>query len=166
MTQDICQSIIVYLQQEIEWVSALNDLLLKEKEILEQNQFDQLNTVAEAKKTLSENLEKSSRQRVILMQLNPNNPQQHKAALDTFLQSLPSGQADSIRQLNEKLAHQLQICRERNSINGQVIATNLTTRKAIFDDLTSNATSDENQATYDSQGDVKKNPSSGNYQQV
>lgn len=167
MSVDVCQSVINYLQQEIDWVKALNDVLLKEKEILETNQLEQLTSIAETKQTLSENLEKSSRQRVALLQINPDNPEQHKSALEAFLNSLQTEQANVIRNLNETLAQQLHTCRERNNINGQVIATNVITRKAVIDSITSEAVGlDDNQATYNAKGDVKKNSRSGSSQEV
>lgn len=168
MTTDVFQSIIDYLKQEVEWAKALNDVLLKEKDALEKNKFEQLQSVAEAKQTLSENLENSSRKRLSLMQINPDNPKQHKAKLDDFLNTLPTDQASNLRNLIEALAHELTTCREQNNINGQVISTNLSTRKAIIDDLdiSPNKSKDDNQATYDAQGGVKKNPRSGSYQEV
>ena len=166
MTTDVCQTVVASLQQEVEWVKALNDVLLKEKEALEHNQFEQLTTFAETKKTLSENLEKSTKNRLEHMQIDPNNPTAHKEAFQKFLHSLPQEQASTIQQLNAALSEQLKLCGERNTVNGQVIATNFVARKALVENLTSNADKDENQATYDSQGDVKKNPRSGNYQEV
>ena len=166
MATDISQPIIDCLKQEVEWVTALNDVLLKEKQVLESNQFDELNTIAETKQKISENLEKSSRQRVLLLQINPNSPEQHRSALDKLLKALPEQEAITIKQLNDTLSQQLTLCRERNSINGQVIATNLTVRKEIVNGLLPEQAVDESQATYNAQGDVKKNPNSGSFQEV
>lgn len=166
MSNNPTNTLISQLEQEVAWVKELIVVLAEEKKVLEANQFEKLDTISEQKQTLSNQLEESTRQRLALLKANPNNPSEYKASLDAFLGQLSPNEAARIGELNESLTEQLQICRQGNIVNGQVIATNLMVKQANVDDLTKHPTTEQGSVTYDAKGGMKKSSGSGSSQQV
>jgi flagella synthesis protein FlgN len=125
------------LEQEINWIDALNILLVEEKEVLATRQFNQLEEFANKKQELSSQLEESAKQRMLL--INPTNANQSAhLALKEFLQNCSAEEVTQIDALNNKLVELLARCRELNTVNGQVIANNLYVRQEIVNTLTGN----------------------------
>lgn len=131
------EAMISHLSQEISWIEALNTLLAEEKIMLETRQFEHLEELANKKQDLSSRLEISAKERLDLygqdkINTNPN------AALQEFLKQCSPQEANEINKLNIKLVEQLGICRDLNTVNGQVIANNIHTRQQIVNVLSGN----------------------------
>ena len=65
----------------------------------------------------------------------------------------------TINDLNKELAEELSICRELNTVNGQVIATNIHTREEIVNIL-SGGTKAKDVSVYTSTGNIKSSKKS------
>lgn len=132
------KTLITQLEQEISWVEELNTLLSEEKEILSTSQFNQLETLAEKKQELSTKLEASAKQRVDLGGRRIIKKKPHGLLLSDFLKNCATEDGIQINHLNNTLAEKLNLCRELNTINGQVIANNMYTRQQIVNALSGN----------------------------
>lgn len=152
MTQ--AQRYIELVTQEINWLNQLNDLLAEEKEALGGRQFERLEQLAEQKQSLSTMLEQSAQSRTTLIGQESN-------SLSHFLESLSGKEADQIYLLNTRLREELNTCRELNTVNGQVIATNLYARQELINVLTGNS-ADLN-STYDASGTMNKGSDKGRH---
>lgn len=146
-----------HLEQEIKWIKQLNALLVEEKEMLATRQFDRLEELANKKQELSAQLEKSSTERVELINKNTEKTSAG-LSLKEFLKKCSANEADEINKLNESLAEQLIICRDLNTVNGQVIANNIHTRQQIVSVLSGSKA--EAVSVYTAAGNIK-NPSAG-----
>lgn len=102
--------------------------------MLAQRQFEELEPIANQKELLSKKLEQSASERMQLLEMAAY--KDAKLALQTFLNYCSSTEANQINELNTELAEKIATCRELNSINGQVITTNLSTRQEIINILT------------------------------
>ncbi|MDR3443306.1 MAG: flagellar protein FlgN [Legionella sp.] len=139
-----------HLEQEVTWVEALNALLLEEKTILETRQFPLLEELASKKQELSGKLEESASKRLAL--INDNIDQTAAAALKDFLKECSPSEAQRVTTLNSKLVDCLAICRELNTVNGQVIANNMYVRQEIINTLSGNKP--DAVSVYNSHGDL------------
>ncbi len=90
--------------------------------MLSERKFDSLDQLADKKMELSDLLDKSSKQRVSLLKIDINKPASQ--ALKEFVANCSEEDTKRIIKLNKELAETLNTCRERNSINGQVITNN------------------------------------------
>ncbi|WP_298622940.1 flagella synthesis protein FlgN [uncultured Legionella sp.] len=157
------KTLIDHLEQEINWIEHLNVLLSEERTVLETRQFDQLDVLAEKKQNLSVQLEASAKQRMAL--INGSNVDLAPGiALQEFLKDCPANDTQQINILNNKLAEQLSICRDLNTINGQVIANNIHTRQQIVNTLSGNKT--ESMSVYTSNGDLKSSTDTNHHQKA
>jgi flagella synthesis protein FlgN len=141
-----------HLKQEITWVKELNAALLEEKAILAERKFDKLEELANKKQALSTALEDSSKERMLL--IGDPDKKSPSAFLKQFLQHCDKADKDLISTLNKELAEHLNICRERNTVNGQVIATNIHIREEIVNIL-SGGNKVKDVSVYTSTGDIK-----------
>lgn len=157
------KSLVSHLEQEINWIEALNVLLSEEKTILATRQFDQLDVLAEKKQNLSTQLEASAKQRIDLINGSGINSSP-SAALQEFLKNCSVEETHQINKLNNKLAEQLGICRDLNTINGQVIANNIHTRQQIVSALSGNQ--NESISVYTSNGDLKSSTDTNHHQEA
>ncbi|HRD69580.1 MAG TPA: flagellar protein FlgN [Legionella sp.] len=139
--------LLTHLKQEIDWLIQLNDLLSEEKTALNTSEFNNLQTLALKKEELSAKLENSAAQRMELI----NN--QNSNSLKEFLAKCKPEEAKEITEHNSKLMEQLSICRELNTVNGQVIASNLHTRQQIVSALSGKK--DDALNIYTSNGNIK-----------
>lgn len=121
------------MEQEISWLKELNELLAKEKIVLATRQFEHIEEIANKKNQLSNDLEASNSRRIAVM--SEGNPGSIKVSIHDFIKKCSPDDSKKINKLNKNLAEQLAICRELNTINGQVIATNLHTRQQIVNIL-------------------------------
>lgn len=119
-----------HLEQEIKWVEQLNLLLSEEKMVLTTRQFDALDELANKKQALSNQIEESAKQRVALMQ-NTSHETAEIASLKAYLKNCTPEENNLISSLNNKLAEILTICKDLNSVNGQVISSNIHVRQQI-----------------------------------
>lgn len=130
MNNNKIKALATLLEQEINWVDALNILLADERLALETVDVDKLEVLAAKKQELSSFLEESAKQRMELFNIsNPDDPL--TSTLDSFLESSTPTERDQINTLNNKLAEILVECRDLNIINGQVIATQIHSRQQI-----------------------------------
>lgn len=155
--------LIGHLEQEINWIEALNILLAEEKNVLSTRQFNQLEELAEKKQVLSTKLEESAKQRIDL--INDTHPESSPSlSLQIFLKNCSVIEANKINTLNTKLIEQLSICRDLNTINGQVIASNIHTRQQIVNALSGNKV--EATSVYTSNGDMTSSNSANHHQKA
>ena len=140
--------LITHLKQEIDWLIQLNNLLSEEKTALNASQYNNLQTLALNKEELSAKLENSAAQRMELIKHSPNSN-----SLKEFLAKCKPEEAKVITDHNNKLMEQLSICRELNTVNGQVIASNLHTRQQIVSALSGKK--DDVLNIYTSNGNIK-----------
>lgn len=139
----IIKGLISHLEQEINWIEQLISTLSAEKIVLATRQFDQLEDLAEQKQDLTVKLEASAQQRTELM---------GNQKLSTLLQHSSGEETQQISKLNDKLAEKLMQCRDLNTVNGQVIATNIHTRQEIVSALSGNRV--DGVSVYNANGDV------------
>ncbi|MCL5272004.1 MAG: flagellar protein FlgN [Gammaproteobacteria bacterium] len=163
MNNNNATTLISHLEQEINWVEALNVLLSEEKNILATRQFDLLEVTAEKKQNLSAQLEESANQRMVLINGSGVNSTP-SASLQAFLKNCSTDEAHQINILNNKLVEQLSICRDLNTINGQVIANNIHTRQQIISTLSGSKT--EGISVYNSNGDIKSSTDTNHHQKA
>lgn len=154
------QVLAKHLKQEIEWIKELNDTLITEKQVLSTRQFDKLEELADKKQLLSTNLEASSKDRLKL--IGDPETQSPSAFLKTFLKECSAEDSELISNLNKELSDELSKCRELNTVNGQVIATNIHTREEIVNIL-SGSNKAKDVSVYTSTGNIKsgKKPTGG-----
>ncbi|KTD82896.1 flagella synthesis protein FlgN [Legionella waltersii] len=156
------KQLIEHLDQEINWVNDLNALLAEEKIVLATRKFDQLEDLAEKKQTLTLKLEESAKNRSTLMNLSPNSQNSAKESLQEFLKACSTDETTQINSLNSKLAEKLDLCRELNTVNGQVIANNIYTRQQIINALAGNKV--DATEVYNANGGIDK-PSDNSHHQ-
>ncbi|RUR11963.1 flagella synthesis protein FlgN [Legionella sp. km772] len=144
------QVLAKHLKQEIEWIRELNTILVEEKEVLTNRQFEKLEEIADKKQALSNNLEASSKERLSL--IGDPETQSPSEFLQKFLKECPPQEASLINNLNKELSNELTKCRELNTINGQVIATNIHTREEIVNILSGKG---KDVSVYTATGNIK-----------
>lgn len=127
--------LITQLEREISWVEQLNLLLLEEKNILATNQLDQLESLAGKKQELSNLIEQSASERMVLINHNNGKPSD---SLNRYLAQCSLAETNQINKLNNTLKERLSECRELNIVNGQVIAYNIHNRQEIVSSLSGN----------------------------
>ncbi len=154
------KTLISHLEQEINWIEKLNVLLSEEKNVLVTRQFDQLDVLAEKKQNLSTQLEESAKNRMTLINGSGINIPA-SAALQDFVKNCSADDVSQINKLNVQLAERLTICRDLNTINGQVIANNIHTRQQIVNALAGN--NNDAISVYNSNGDVKSSADKNHY---
>lgn len=150
----------LHLEQEIAWLDELNALLTVEKDILINRQFDQLEELANKKQLLSDNLENSAKRRIDFIQSSNS---QH-TSLSNGLTALPKEDSLLISELNKTLSEKLNLCRELNTINGQVIANNLHARQEIIHALSGNAS--HSVGVYNANGNITSTTDKGHHQEA
>lgn len=152
-----------HLAKEINWVEQLNDLLSEEKNILTTRQFSQLDELAVKKQALSNQLEDSSKQRKALIEnASSNNPQ--VTSFNELLQTSTTIEFNQINELSIKLAQALTHCRELNTINGQVIASNIYNRQEIINIISGNQT--EVGSIYTANGSMSSSNKTNHHQEA
>jgi flagella synthesis protein FlgN len=156
-------AVVNHLKQEIEWIQSLNTLLSQEREFLIAREYHALEAISIEKISLSEQLERSTRERIQLM--NPSHINEDpKETIQTFLAGCTNLEAVQINSHNKLLAEKLLICHDLNLVNGQVIATNLHTREELINTLTGRSV--DNLNVYTATGNVKSTSGNGHYQEV
>ncbi len=151
------KALVAHLEQEINWIEELNLILGEEKNILTTCQFDQLEDMANKKQEISDKLEESAKQRLTLVN-------QTTAVDKDFLKNFSTDEANQISELNIRLSEQLTICRELNTVNGQVIANNLHTRQEIVNALTGNKT--DAVSVYTANGNITSKNDNSHHQEA
>lgn len=152
-----------HLEQEINWVEQLNALLVDEKSVLTNSQFIELEELANKKQDLSDKLEASARQRLELIQNSGINPEGNHS-LQEFLKHSKGEEVQHVKNLNNQLAECLALCRELNSVNGQVISNNLHTRQQIVNVLSGKTADAVN--IYNATGNVMTNNDNNHHQEA
>ncbi|KTC93094.1 MULTISPECIES: flagella synthesis protein FlgN [Legionella] len=158
MTNSKITLLITQLKQEINWIDELIKRLSEEKKALAERQFTTLETIANQKETLSSQLEESANNRLQLLELPAYN-NDTKLALQAFLKPCSLEEANQVNQLNNQLAEKIAECRELNSINGQVISSNINSRQDLISILTGQNPSNAINI-YTATGDVKTSTAS------
>lgn len=157
------KTLISHLEQEINWIETLNALLAEEKQILATRQFEQLEDLANRKQDLSAKLEESAKQRISLFN-NSSADNSPSLTLQLFLKDCSAEETNQINKLNSKLVELLVICRDLNTINGQVIANNIHTRQQIVNALSGNST--DAVSVYTSNGDLHASSKANHHQEA
>ena len=140
-----------YLKQEITWLKELNAALREEKQALAAREFNKLEDLSNKKQDLSNKLESSSKERMTL--IGDPQTQSPSSFLKEFLKHCSAHDAQLVNTLNNELAEQLGLCRELNTVNGQVIATNMNTSQEIVNILSGNK--DKDVSVYKATGEIK-----------
>lgn len=157
------KELVKYLNDEINWIDELNSVLSEEKVVLATRQFDQLEDLADKKQALTNQLEDSAARRVQLLAGAPS-ASDAKSALSEFLSQCTPTEVNEINQLNNKLAEKLAYCRELNTVNGQVIASNIHTRQEIVNALMGNKA--DAVSVYTATGDISSTSDIGHHQEA
>ncbi|MCL9685606.1 flagella synthesis protein FlgN [Legionella maioricensis] len=155
------KTLATHLEQEINWVEALNTLLSEEKVMLATRQFDALEELANKKQRLSDKIEESAKQRVDLISNSNTNA---SLSLKEFLVNCSSEETEQLNKLNNKLAELLTTCRELNNVNGQVIVNNIHTRQQIVNALSGNKV--DAVSVYTATGNLKSSPDNNHHQEA
>ncbi|RAP36389.1 hypothetical protein B1207_09640 [Legionella quinlivanii] len=164
MTSPQASTLVSLLANEIHLLNNLCNVLAQEKEILLNRQFENLESLANQKQELSEQLEASGKQRSELL-TSSSNSSEHKNALEIFLNGCSAEEAGQIKRLNEELANKLIHCRELNTVNGQVIVTNLNIRQELVQILHGQHPA-EAVNTYTSTGDLNSKAGSNHHEKA
>jgi flagella synthesis protein FlgN len=136
---------------------------VQERELLVTSQFHALEAISLEKTTLSDQLEQSAKERISLM--NPANRQgDPKQFLQEFLNGCSKDEAEQINSHTKILAEKVALCRDLNSVNGQVISTNLHTREVFVNTITGNIADSLN--IYTATGNVKSSSGKAHCQEV
>lgn len=151
------KALVSHLEQEINWIEALNLILSEEKTTLASRQFDQLEELANKKQELSNKLEESAKQRLTIVNHSVTGEKE-------FLKNFSTEEAKQISRLNIKLAEKLTYCRELNTVNGQVIANNIHTRQEIVNALSGNKADAVN--VYTSNGTITSKNDNNHHQEA
>jgi flagella synthesis protein FlgN len=157
------KKLVSHLEQEINWIEQLNNLLAEEKIMLATRQFGQLEGLAEKKQTLSTNIEESAKERMDLIN-NFNKNIDPALSLKEFLKDCTTEESKQIDKLNTKLVGKLTMCRELNTVNGQVIANNIHTRQQIVNALSGNRT--DAVSVYNANGNIKSAADNNHHQEA
>lgn len=158
------QMMVNFLEQEINWIEKLNTLLSEEKIVLATRQFDQLEDLANQKQELSAKLEESARQRTTLINLSNATSENPGLSLKEFLRNCSPDEANLINKLNNALVERLTMCRELNTVNGQVIANNIHTRQQIVNALSGNNA--DAMSVYTANGNLKSTTETKHHQEA
>lgn len=154
--------LIHLLEQELNDLGSLRSVLSKEKEALIARDYESLEELANQKQQLSEQLEQSSKERIALLHIEHSN--HSKSVMEAFLSHCSVEEAQRINQLNAQLAEQLTMCREANTVNGQVIATNINVRQEFIAALSGQ--NGESHSVYTAAGEVKTSNETGKHQEA
>lgn len=158
------KTLVSQLEQEINWLDSLNALLAEEKMILTTRQFNHLAELAEKKQELSSQLEDSAKQRMELMNDSNNSDKHSQVSLSDFLQNCSTEDGIQINRLNSILVEKLNLCRELNTVNGQVIANNMYTRQQIVNALSGNDS--DAVSVYTSNGNLETSSENSHHQEA
>ncbi|CEK10456.1 flagella synthesis protein FlgN [Legionella hackeliae] len=153
MTDAKPATLIHILEQEINFIEKLITLLTEEKNALIARQFEMLESFATQKQELSNQLEQTTKQRVDLLGLDLQT-KPAKKALEDFLMHCSIQETEKINSLNKILAEKLILCRELNTVNGQVITSNINTRQEIINALTGQS-AESTASIYTATGNLK-----------
>ncbi|ASQ46119.1 flagella synthesis protein FlgN [Legionella clemsonensis] len=156
--------LIQILEQEINFVEQLIALLEEEKNALITRQFDLLESLANQKQMVSNQLEQITQQRTDLLGVDLQ-VKSAKESLKDFLAQCSTQEAAHVQILNAKLAEKLILCRELNAVNGQVITSNIYTRQEIINTITGQVP-ENTTSVYTASGGIKSSNDSNNYQKA
>ncbi|KTD64809.1 flagella synthesis protein FlgN [Legionella spiritensis] len=160
---DVQKDFISLLEHEIALADSLIKVLEEEKIALTERQFEQLENLSETKQSLAGQLEDAQKR---LMQLvGQTDITRYKQSLHDFLITCSQECADKINVLNNEFAEKLNLCREINLVNGQVITSNLVTRREIVSALTGQENAGKPD-TYTASGNVKPTAGSIRHQKA
>jgi flagella synthesis protein FlgN len=143
---------IHHLELEIQLIQELNKLLASEKEALSSRTFNELEALSLKKQELSEQLEESGKLKMTL--LEDASTLKANEYLQKILLGASAKEQETIGKLNKVFSELLTICRDSNTVNGQVIATNIYTHQEIVDLLTGNKKKDP-ASVYTASGEIK-----------
>lgn len=163
MNNNNAKTLIHHLEQEINWIEALNLLLSEERDVLSESQFDQLEPLADKKQALSTLLEESAKHRSELL-AEINKSASPSESLHSFLKNCTTEEANRINKLNELLVERLSTCRELNAINGQIITSNIHTRQQIVSILSGNNA--DSISVYTATGNLKSSSDTNHHQKA
>lgn len=144
------QQLINCMHHEIELLAQLNRHLLDEKQALVKRDFSALEQFASQKETISEQLSQAATKRVELM--GSGGTTEDSNAMQLFLKTCTPQEIAQINPLKTQLADQIKICRDQNLVNGQVIVSNMNTRKEIIGALQGKDL--RNTGTYTAKGEI------------
>lgn len=136
------------LEEEVNILNALNQLLEKEKNILEMNAIDELNTITNKKNNLLQSLEivEANRTQLLKKYHIDNDSEQ----ILVFLKKLNDSAREKLCALLMEMQSLFHVIKRKNVINGKIInISQRNTRKNI--ELLFNADLDA-EATYDEKG--------------
>lgn len=164
MTDIKTAKLINSLQQEVNWIGELIVLLSQEKHALSERRFSDLEDLALQKESLAKKIEHSAGERIELLEIS-SHKNNAKLSLQAFLSQCSAEEARQITEFNNQLSEKLVICRELNSVNGQVIASNLNTRQELIHILTGQTKANAIN-TYTATGSVQTNNEPSQHQEA
>ena len=162
ITEQDFNTIIDTLNRDQQITQALLKLLAKETDSLRQRAFKALPDISNEKTQLINKIEENSKHRQSLLHKITNNEHPAEQLKQVVTRCNPQ-QAQKIRSLNASLEKTLTECRNKNAVNGQVIAVSLKNNQQLLNILTGQAHDDK---LYDASGRVSSNNSGANYQKV
>ena len=109
------------LTQEINLANQLLDLMLDEKNALEENAVDKLNEISATKAGCLDQIESISRKRIQLLLACSTKPTTIER-MQHFISEQPENPQKALNQLVAQLDTTLAKCRNQNSVNGMVIS--------------------------------------------
>jgi|GEM_PF-5980238 len=157
------QGLVKHLEQEIQWIEQLNVILTEEKQVLTTLRFDELEQIADNKQSITDKLEQSAKERMTLL-FGDSSKKNEKLAMKEILSTCTAEEANTLNDLNNKLAENLLLCRELNTVNGQVIASNMHTRQEIVKALSGNKS--EAVSVYNANGDLNSTADASHHQEA
>jgi len=164
MTSNKADQLIQCFQIEISLLQSLIEILQKEKDLLTNRSFADLESIAQQKEELSSQLESHTKERLHILNIE-STPKAARTQLQAFLQECSEMERTQIQQLNEQLTELLNLCREQNTVNGQVITANIHLRKDIIDSL-SGKQSQSATNRYTATGNLDSNGESTRHQEA
>lgn len=162
ITDQEFNTIIETLSRDQQDTQRLIDILDKETHCLRKRTFDSLTVISHEKSQLIKTIETNnqSRQRLLQTITTELNPVEQ---LKQFIARCSTQQAQRVRKLNQNLEKNLSHCRNKNAVNGQVIAVSLKNNRELLNILTGKAQDDK---LYDASGRVSSNAAVNNYKEV
>ena len=164
MAQNTANQLIECFQTEISILKDLIEILQQEKDHLSKRNFSDLESIAERKESLSSQLESHTKERLNILNIQ-STPESARKQLQALLQEYSEHERTQVQQLNEQLTELLMICREQNTVNGQVISANIHLRKDIIDSF-SGKQSQNTTNRYTATGNLDTNGDSTRHQEV
>lgn len=146
------KGIAFFLREEITLVQALNTLIVQERQILIERDYEALSNMADQKEAIAAKLNALTKDRILHV-CGEDNPERYQECLPAYLSKLDERTRNDIHELNTLLSEELVTCKAGNAVNGQVITANIQIRENLLETI---GASSAQGVTYGEQGQVDK----------